>query len=260
MPPFIDIHAHLDFPQIYPKLDAIIENAEKAEVNIILTNGIDKKTNRLSLEIAEKYDIVKPCLGFYPPDALLKETSDSMPLFDWNDFEQELIFIKKNKTKIQAIGEIGMDYQHGKDKQLQKKVFTSLIQLAKQIDKPIIVHSRKAEQDVIDILEKENAEKVILHCFCGKKKLIEKASKLKYYFSIPTNVVRAENIQGIVKNVPLNQLFAETDSPFLSPFKEKQNEPSFVTESYKKIAEIKGLTLEEVKNNIFMNWQRIFLQ
>ncbi|MBD3163743.1 YchF/TatD family DNA exonuclease [Candidatus Woesearchaeota archaeon] len=256
MVPYIDIHAHLDFPQLFPSLDEIIKNANNADVRIILTNGIDKKTNRASLEIAKKYSTVKPCLGFYPPDAIKKETGSRQ--FDWRGFEQELTFIRKNKSKIAAIGEIGMDYKEGKDKPLQKKVFTALIRLAKQLDKPIIVHSRRAEEDVINILEKEASKKVILHCFCGKKKLIEKAFRLKFYFSIPTNVIKAENIQNIVKTVPLNQLFAETDSPFLSPFREKQNQPSFVTESYKKIAEIKQLTLEEVKNNIFMNWQSLF--
>ncbi len=259
MIPFIDIHAHLDFQQIYPILDEVIKNAKKVDVRIILTNGVDPKTNRLSLEMAEKYDIIKPCLGFYPPDAWHSESCEGKEFsFNKKEFEEELEFIKKNKDKIAAIGEIGMDYKDGEDKALQKEVFTKLIRLAKEIDKPIIVHSRKAEEDVIDILEKEQANKVIMHCFCGKKKLIERAAKLKYYFSIPANVVRAENIQGIVKTVPLDHLFAETDSPFLSPFREKQNEPAFVIESYKKIAEIKQITLEEVKNILFMNWQRLF--
>ena len=255
MIPYIDIHAHLDFPQIYPNLDNIIGNAKKTDVKIILSNGVDKETNRLTLKIAEKYPEVKACLGFYPPDAWNTESGKE---FNETEFNEELKFIKKNKDKITAIGEIGMDYKNGKDKVLQKKVFTSLIRLAKELDKPVIVHSRKAEEDVINILEEEKTRKVVMHCFCGKKNLIEKASKLGYYFSVPANVVRAENIQGIVKKVPLSQLFAETDSPFLSPFKEKQNEPAFIVESYKKIAEIKELTLEEVKNNIFMNWQRLF--
>jgi len=256
---FIDIHSHLDFPQIYPKIDEIIKNAEQADVKIILTNGVDKNTNRVSLEIAKKYPIVKSCLGFYPPDAWHHELNESNFEFDWKGFEQELEFIRKNKKKIAAIGEIGMDYKNGKDKALQERVFSSLINLAKELDKPIIVHSRQAESDVINILELEKADKVILHCFCGKKDLIEKAIKLGFYFSIPTNVVRAENIQHIVEKAPLSQLFAETDAPFLSPFKEKINEPAFVVESYKKIAEIKKMTIEEVKNNIFMNYQRALL-
>jgi TatD DNase family protein len=259
MAPFIDVHCHLDFPEIYPGADKVIERAKQAGVSIIISNGVDPKTNRLTLELAKKYDIVKPALGFYPPDAWHKEIKSPVEFkFDFKAFEEEIDFIRKNKNKIAAIGEIGLDYKDGADKELQKRIFTSLIHLAKELDKPVIVHSRKAEEDVITILEQEKAKKVILHCFCGKKNLIEKASELGYYFSIPTNVVRAENIQGIVKSVSINQLFAETDSPFLSPFREKMNEPSFVVESYKKIAEIKGLNLEEVKNIIFRNWQRVF--
>ena len=255
MVPYIDIHAHLDFDGIYERLDDVIKNAKSNSVDIILSNGVDKKTNRNVLEIAKRYEIVKPCLGFYPPDAWTKESGAT---FDKTEFVNEIKFIEKNKDMIAAIGEIGMDYKLGKDKILQEEVFISLIKLAKKIDKPVIVHSRKAESDVIEILEKEKIKKVIMHCFSGKKKLIQKASDLKFYFSVPTNVIRAENFQNIVRMVPLSQIFCETDSPFLSPFKETSNEPAFVTESYKKIAEIKNLTIEEVKNIIYMNYQKLF--
>jgi TatD DNase family protein len=259
MVPYIDIHCHLDFPQIYPIVDEVIKNAKSAGVNIILTSGVDKSTNRISLELSKKYDIVKPALGFYPPDALHKETGEGNQFsFNFSSFEEELAFIRKNKHNISAISEIGLDYHHGKDKAMQKKVFLALLDLASELDKPVIVHSRKAEEDVITLLEERKQKKVIMHCFSGKKDLVKKAADLGCFFSIPTNVVRAENMQWLVKNVSISKLFAETDSPFLSPFKERQNEPAFVIESYKKITELKGLTLEEVKNNIFMNWQRLF--
>jgi TatD DNase family protein len=132
------------------------------------------------------------------------------------------------------------------------------LKLAKKIKKPVIIHSRKAEKEVIDILEELDMKKAILHCFCGKKKLIKKAKELGLFFSISTNVVRAENIQGIIKEIPISKLFSETDSPFLSPFKEKMNEPSFIIESYKKIAEINNITLEETKNQLFLNYQKLF--
>jgi TatD DNase family protein len=95
--------------------------------------------------------------------------------------------------------------------------------------------------------------------FCGKKSLIEKAAKLGFYFSIPTNIIRAANFQELVKMVNINQLLTETDSPFLSPFKGIKNEPAFVIESVKKIAEIKGFTVEDTANNIWLNYQRLFL-
>ena len=143
--------------------------------------------------------------------------------------------------------------------QHQKVVFEKIINLAEKIKKPIIIHSRKAESDVIDILESSKIKKVLLHCFSGKKNLVKKGADLGYYFSIPTNIVRAHNFQLMAETVNINQLFCETDSPYLSPFKEKQNEPAFVIESYKKIAKIKRMELEEVINNVWMNWQRVFV-
>jgi len=257
MVPFIDVHSHLDFPDIFPRINQVVDNAKNAEVNIVLANGVDIPTNRTVINLGEKYDLIKPCLGFYPPDSLHREMNTEFK-FNWEEFDEELIFIKKNRAKIAAIGEVGMDYKNVIDRNLQKKIFTELIRLSNSINKPLIVHSRQAEKDVIDILENENAKKVIMHCFNGKKSLIKRSADLNHSFSIPTNVVRSENIQNIVKMVPLSQLFCETDSPFLSPYKNKLNEPAFVIESYKKIAEIKKLTIEEVKNIIFMNYQKMF--
>jgi TatD DNase family protein len=98
-----------------------------------------------------------------------------------------------------------------------------------------------------------------MHCFNGKKKLVERINKNGWHFSIPTNVVKSEQIQNIIKLTDISKLFTETDAPFLSPYPDKKNEPAFVIESIKKIAEIKGLNLIEVQNSIYQNFQRIFL-
>lgn len=250
----VDIHAHLDFLDFEDKLNEIIKNARKAGVKTIVANGVSPESNRKILEIAEKYDIVKASLGIYPPDALSRETNSEIKV----DIDKELEFYEQNINNIIAIGEIGLDYQEGEDKELQKEVFIKQLEFAKKHNLPAIIHSRKAESDVIRMLEGLNYKKVILHCFCGKKHLIQKAADFGFNFSIPTNVVRAENIQNIVKTVNINQLLTETDSPFLSPFREKTNEPSFVIESVKKIAEIKGFTVEETANSIWLNFQRLF--
>ncbi len=257
MPAFIDIHCHLDHPTLYSQIDEVVKNAKKAGTKVILTNGIDTKSNRVTLELSKKYDIIKPALGYYPPDAMLDEEGNTGKLSE-EDFQRELQFIEKNKDNILAIGEIGMDYHHGKDKEMQERVFIKLLQLAKKINKPVLIHSRKAEADVIDILKQQNMKKVIMHCFSGKKSLVKQASELGYSFSIPTNVVRSESFQQIIQLVPLDQLFAETDAPFLSPFREKHNQPAYVSESYKEIARIKGLTMDEAKNNLWLNYQRMF--
>jgi len=99
---------------------------------------------------------------------------------------------------------------------------------------------------------------LLLHYFCGKKKLVKRAADNKYYFSIPTVIVRAQNFQLIAENVNINQLLTETDGPFGSPFRGEKNQPAYVIESVKKIAEIKGFTVEETMKNIFLNYQRLF--
>lgn len=252
---FIDIHCHLDFEGLIERLDEVIENAKKAGLKAILTSGVNPETNRKILKIASKYDIVKPSFGLYPMDALSREADDEN-LFDVDD---ELQFLVDNKDAFISIGEVGLDYKNGKDKQMQKAVFEKVLETAKKIDKTVIIHSRKAESDALDILESMEMKKVMMHCFSARKHLIKKAYDLGYYFSIPTNVVRLQQFQEMVKEIDINHLFCETDAPFLSPFKDKKNEPAFVVESYKKIAEIKGMTLEEVKNNIWMNFERLFL-
>ncbi len=246
----VDVHAHLDHCKFKQDLDKVIENAKKNNVKTIINNGINPEKNRATLELAKKYDVIKAALGLYPTDAIkLKE----------EEIANELEFIKKNKDKIVAIGEIGLDYhwnlkQHDK----QKEIFEKIINLAEKIKKPLIVHSRKAEEDVIDILESSKIKKVVLHCFSGSISLVNKAYDLGYYFSIPTNVVRSNHFQEIVKIININRIVTETDSPYLSPFSGQRNEPSNVLYSIKKIAEIKNMDAEEVANNIWMNYKNLF--
>ena len=270
----IDIHSHLDHFYFKDDLGKVIENAKKANVKVILTAGINPETNRKALEIAEKYDIVKPCLGIYPIQTLQKEieTGDYPLKQNRFDAEEEIRFIQKNKNKISAVGEVGLDYSMGEDAKSQKELFEKMISLAEKINKPIVVHSRKAEADCIEILQSSKLKKIIMHCFCGRKKLVNKVIDNGWFLTAPTSIVRSTQFQENAKLAPITQLFCETDAPYLSPFKDarnlqkpisapiemsQRNEPAFVLESYKKIAEIKGMELKEVINNIWMNWQRL---
>ncbi|MDD5086492.1 MAG: TatD family hydrolase [Candidatus Nanoarchaeia archaeon] len=250
----VDVHAHLDMKEFDSDLDEVIQRAKKEGVKAIITNGINHKSNLKVLEISEKYSIVKAAIGLYPE--YVNEMSDK-------EIDDEIKFIEKNKNRIIAIGEVGLDFKNIEDeKQKQKQInaFKKIITLAKKIKKPIIVHTRKAEQQTIEILEKEKAEKVVLHCFSGKLNSINKAAELKYYFSVTTNIVRSEQFQKMVEIVDLNQILTETDAPFLSPFKDKRNEPAFIIQTINKIAEIKSMDKQEVANNIFMNYQRVFMK
>lgn len=259
---YIDIHAHLDtYFFTEQEIDASIKNAEKNNVKVVIANGINKETNRKVLNLAKKYPIIKPALGIYPYEALLDDmeaghyTKEAV-LFDINE---ELAFIKKHKNEIIALGEVGLDKKTQRTTTKQNDVFEKIIILSKEIEKPLIVHSRKAEQETINLLEKHQIKKVIMHCFSGKRQFWDKIKKNNWYCSIPTNCVRSEHFQELIRFFPITQLFAETDSPFLGPVKGKKNEPANVIEAYKEIAKIKKLELAEVENCLWKNYQDVFL-
>jgi len=251
----IDIHAHLDDLK---DLDKVIERARQAGVKCVITSGFDIWSNRKALELAKKYDIINASLGLYPLDAAKTELKNNYEKRNPDlDVNKEILFIKNNQDNIIAIGEVGMDLKNGKDEAKQIKLFEKMIELAKKIDKPLIIHSRQAEKQVIDILEDKKCEKVVMHCFCGSEKLVKRAGDLGYYFSIPPIIVRNQSFQRIVQIVDLNQLLTETDSPYLSPFPGKRNEPAFIKETIKKISEIKKLSTEEVEEQIFDNFKKL---
>jgi len=214
-----------------------------------------KKSDKLALEYAKKYDIVNASFGIYPVDALNREGFPTKPF----DLDEELKFLEKNKDKFISIGEVGLDLNNGKDLEAQKKVFGKVLDMAKKLDKPVLIHSRKAELEALEMLESHDMKKVIMHCFTARKHLVKRAYDNGYYFSIPCTVVKLQQFQQMVELVDINHILTETDAPFLSPFQEKRNEPAFVIETVKKIAEIKGMDVEEVKKNIWMNYQKLFL-
>ncbi|MBI2650580.1 TatD family hydrolase [Candidatus Woesearchaeota archaeon] len=256
---FVDVHAHLDHPLLINKIDEIIIRAKNAGLRHIITNGINPETNRKCLELSKKYDIVECAMGLYPRSALKKETETGEYPLKTEDFDidGEIEFIKKNKNSIIAISEVGLDFVNGEDKQ-QIEDFEKMIKLAEELKKPIVVHSRKAELKCIEMLESSKNRKIVMHCFSGKKSLVKRVADNGWFLTAPTIVVRSQQFQEIAKNAPISQLFCETDSPYLSPYKEQMNEPAFVVESYRKIAEIKGMDINEVASNIYMNWQKVF--
>jgi TatD DNase family protein len=216
------------------------------------------ESNRKVLELAKKYDIIKPALGIYPVWAAeMKE----------EDFDKELEFISKQKN-IVAIGEVGLDYIKGDDnphgdkyKHEMKACFEKLIKLAEKKKLPIICHSRRAELDVIEMLESSSLKKgkVIMHCFMGRQHLVKRIIDNGWSMSVLCIVNKLQQLQEIVAKAPMSQLLTETDAPYMSPYPDiKRNEPMFIIEGLKKIAEIKKLDVEEVSKMIYMNYQKMF--
>ena len=254
----IDIHTHLDHEYFDKDRDEALQRAKAANVKVILSAGTDPKSNRAVLELAKKYDILKPCLGIYPVEELPKEGKEIKKAFSFS-IEDELEFIRKNKNKIAAIAEIGLDY-HWTTQFVaeQKELFQKMIDLSEAIGKPMVIHSRKAEEDCIAMLKSSSNKKIIMHCFGGKKALARQIVDNGWFLTAPTSITRSSQFQEQVKMTPITQLFCETDAPYLSPFKDQRNEPAFIVEAYQKVAEIKNMEFEEVVNNIWMNYQRIF--
>jgi len=248
----VDIHAHMDYEAFEKDLDEVLKRAKQAGVSAIINNGTHPASNRKTLELAKKYPIIKAALGYYPLHAI--EVSQE-------EFEEELKFIESQKENIIAIGEVGLDFHRDKNPdnfEKQKKCFQKIIELSEKIKKPLIVHSRGCEEIAFDMVKSSNA-KAVMHCFGGKSSLAKRIADEGYHFSIPCNVVRSKSFQKLVKSVNINQIFTETDAPYLSPVPETRNEPANIKESIKKIAELKGFTEEDTENNLFLNYQRFFL-
>lgn len=249
---FVDVHCHLDL-EVFDSDRNEIVNALKEKNIFSLTNTLNPKNYEETKKLFLGVEHIKVCPGLYPQDA--EEISDEA-------FNNYLDLIRKEQDSIVAIGEVGLDRHHTKNPELweiQEKRFRSLIELAIEIDKPMLIHTRKAEGEVIEILkeyvEKYNFKRFDLHCFMGKKKYLKDIKEMGIYLSIPLSVLKAEIFQNFVKELPMRQLLVETDSPYLNPFQER-NTPLNVPLIYGKIAEIKGYDLNEINNIIYRNYQR----
>jgi len=226
--------------------------------------GVNKDSNRRVLEISKRYPkTVKAALGMFPFDAIgiQRDCSYSGSIPSKFNVDEELDFIQKSKNKITCISEVGLDKSienHQFEK--QKEIFSKIISLSEKIKKPLIVHSRKAELDCIELLETCKHKNIVMHMFSGNFKLIKRIEDNGWLFSIPVKIERQQHFQSLVEQVNINQLLTETDSPW-APLKNiERNEPKYVRYIVKKISEIKKLDENEVKKNIFMNFQRIFLK
>ncbi len=238
----IDVHCHLDMCE---KPEEILNEAKKKDI-MITSAAVNEKTNE-SL-IAWKHPNLKICLGLYPIDGLKCG----------NDEIDEIINrIRKHRADVWGIGEVGIDYKESVDDEeheRQEKIFRKFVSLAIELDKPIVVHSRKAEEECIEILEELGAKKVIMHCFSGSMKLVDRIINNGWILSIPANVSFSQHFQNVVSRTPLKQLMCETDSPYLSPEKTWPNTPLNVEYSYKKIAEIKKTSLKDVEKELEKNY------
>lgn len=239
-----DVHSHMDFFNA-EELKLILDNSK--EVALIISNSVNIKSCEKNLELSKSYPQIKLATGLYPEDTLKER-----------DFIKLKEFVEKNKAQIIAIGEIGLDKTERCDFSIQKRIFIQELEFAKKLNLPSIVHTRKAEKEVLEILENYKDQKIILHCFSGNFKLIKKAIELEFYFSIPIILIKSEHFQRLVNEVPRNKILTETDSPLLSPYKDKKNQPAYIKETIKKLAEIWKISEKEVETQIEKNTKHVF--
>ena len=252
----IDTHAHLDFPELYSKLDLIIENAKNQNVLKIIT--ISTNLNKIGkiIQISNDYDVVYFTVGVHPNEVLKDK--------DYQNYS--LISDISNNLKCVGIGECGLDYHFGnEDKEKQKLSFITQIKVARDKKLPLIIHSRDADEDMIDILQdeyKKGAFKAILHCFSSGKDLALCGLDLGFYISFSGIVTfkSAKLIQEIACIVPKDRILVETDAPYLapSPYRGSVNEPKNCFYTAKFLSEIRNSDFNDFTNHLCMNSLRIF--
>lgn len=249
-----DTHAHLNAEQFEEDLEEVIARAKENGVENMVIVGFDRPTITRAMELVEQYDFMYASIGWHPVDAI-------------DMTEEDLAWIEElsSHPKVVAIGEMGLDYYWDKSpKEVQKEVFRKQIHLAKRVKLPIVIHNREATADIVDILREEGASEVggIMHCFSGSVEVAQECVHMNFYISLggPVTFKNARKPKEVAEALPLDKLLIETDCPYLAPhpYRGKRNEPSYVKLVAEQIAELKGISYEEVASITTANAKKLF--
>ncbi len=247
---FTDTHCHLS-KEDYENIDEVVKRAKENKIDRLIICGCDTKGIKEAVEIANKYENVFLEIGYHPSEANIVTEEEIENL-------EELI---KTNKKVVAVGEIGLDYHWDKDnKDKQKKLFRRMIDISKKYKLPVVIHSRDAFQDTYDILKEEKVTGDI-HCFSGSLENAKRYIDLGFVLGIGGVVTfKNTNLKETIKEISLDKIILETDSPYLSPepFRGKQNEPKNVLYVAETIANLKEITLEELSKTTENNIKRVF--
>ncbi len=242
----VDSHCHLDFEQFDSDRDEVIENCRE-KLEFVVTAGSNVEHNQSAIQLEKKYpEIAVSNLGLHPV------YTDS-----FNQLEEVKQQIRENKPA--AVGEIGLDYHHVTDSELrdrQEEIFREMLELAEELELPVVVHSRDAEEKAVDILKEYDIPQVMLHCFNGSPRLARDAVENGMKIGVTTQVLYSSQVQEIVEAINTEDMLLETDSPFL--YQGERNEPINVIESAERIAEIKNTGVEEVVDATTRNAKELF--
>lgn len=251
----MDTHVHLNAEQYDNDLTEVIQRALDANVQKMIVVGFDRKTITRAMELVEEYEFLYAAIGWHPVDAI-----------DCTDEDLQWIEQLAAHPKVVAIGETGLDYHWDKSpKDIQQEVFRKQIALAKRVKLPIVIHNREATDDCVTILREENAEEVggVMHSFSGSVEIAKICiEQLNFIISLggPVTFKNAKTPKKVATEIPLEYIMLETDAPFLTPHpnRGKRNEPSYIPLIAAEIAELKGISVDEVAKQTTENAHRLF--
>lgn len=244
----VDTHCHI-YESYYDNIDEIIQRSIDNGVDMLIVNGCNLESNMEVLKLVKKYDIVYGALGIQPEE-----------LDDFNDECLKFIIDHVNDDKIIAVGEIGLDFHYDTDRDKQIELFKKQLSIASEYNKPVIIHSRDCIQETYNILKDYNL-KGILHCYSGSVEMAREFNKIGFLLGIGgiCTFKNARRLIDVIENVPLEYIVLETDSPYLTPepYRGKKNEPSFIPLIAAKIAQIKNVDINVVKDVTTSNVSRL---
>lgn len=254
----IDTHAHLDFPDFEADLDQVMTRAAEAGVDRVITIGTDLASHERNARVVERFENVYQSVGLHPTDS--EEFAGLETIAELRKFAME-------GERVVAIGEIGLDYYrspHEEEKRRQQEQYRAQIALARELTLPISLHSRGAEEECLRILREEISARPfyggVAHCFAGPLALGMELLEYGFFISI-SGIVTFENapeVATLAEHIPLERLVLETDCPFLSPDRGRRNEPAAIAVIARRVAEIRGISVEEVARSTTANAERLF--
>lgn len=248
-------HAHFDDDAFDEDRDSLLKSLKESGIEYVVNVGASMESTERTHELAKKYPFIYAAVGVHP--------TDSLPLTE-KDMERLKELAADEKTV--AIGEIGLDYYWDEpDREIQKKWFRRQIELAREVDLPIIIHSRDAAKDTLDILHEmsEGEYRGVMHCFSYSSEIAKEVIKMGFYIGVGgvCTYKNAKKLVEVVEEIPLERILLETDCPYLTPvpFRGKRNSSLYLPYVVEKIAEIKGITTEEVERVTYENGMKLFL-
>ena len=251
----VDSHCHLDFPDFADQVEAIVQRAGEAGIGRIVTISTRVRQHADVLAIAERFPSVYCSVGTHPHNA-----------HEELDIGAAELIARTTHPKVVAIGEAGLDYHYDfSPRAAQEQGFRAHIAAARETGLPLVIHSREADADMMQILKEEMGKGVfaaVLHCFTGSRELALTGISLGLYVSF-TGILtfkKSDDLRGIAQELPADRILVETDAPYLAPgrYRGKRNEPAYVVETAKVLAEVKGVSLDEIARQTTDNFFRLF--